>query len=72
MCMCKACESSIRRYLKKHRTFQILIGKGNESVAFHFVRQLMLTLASMLSLGKIFVVALVLEDTSPQLCLCTQ
>ena len=42
------------------------------SVAFHFVRQLMLTLASMLSLGKIFVVVLVLEDTSPQLCLCTQ
>ena len=54
VCMCKTCESSIRRSLKKHRRgepFRFRWDEGNESVAFHFVRQLMLKLASMLCVG---------------------
>ena len=71
MCMCKACESSIRRSLKKHRhgePFRFRWDEGNESVAFHFVRQLMLKLASMLCVG----IGRIVCSTSLQLCLCTQ
>ena len=71
VCMCKACESSIRRSLKKHRygePFRFRWDEGNESVAFHFVRQLMLKLASMLCVG----IGRIVCSTSLQLCLCTQ
>ena len=68
VCMCKTCESSIRRSLKKHRRgepFRFRWGEGNESVAFHFVRQLMLKLASMLCVG----IGRIVCSTSLQLCL---
>ena len=71
VCMCKTCESSIRRSLKKHRRgepFRFRWDEGNESVAFHFVRQLMLKLASMLCVG----IGKIVCSTSLQLCLCTQ
>ena len=66
--MCKTCERSIRRSLKKHRRgepFRFRWDEGNESVAFHFVRQLMLKLASMLCVG----IGRIVCSTSLQLCL---
>ena len=71
VCMCKACESSIRCSLKKHRhgePFRFQWDEGNKSVAIHFVRHLMLKLASMHCVG----IGKIVCSTSLQLCLCTQ